>query len=101
MAKGKKFDAAEKHFMKKETVYKKEIAAITAANHDLRNQLETANNKINDLEQKNAQLEDWVARLLEYTELTPDELKKAVEANQAAVKSLKMLELIGNFMGLR
>ena len=80
--KGKKFSAAEKHFQEKEIKLRKDIQywqelAIQRATHikELETALKSANSTIE-------QQRDWIDRLLQYTELSPEDIKAACEKDK-------------------
>lgn len=81
--KGKKFAAAEKHFQEKEVKLRKDIQywqelAIQRATQikELEATLKSANSTIE-------QQRDWIDRLLQYTELSPEDIKAACEKDKA------------------
>lgn len=97
MSKGKKFDAAEKHFEKKRIQYEKRIK-------DLEQQLENAHrdtrlfrSQFELVERENEELKNWVERLLEYTELSEEDIKTACEKDKKAAEALSWL---ANFSSL-
>lgn len=98
MPKGKKFDAAEKHFAKIEERYKYEIKSMRAERDRLAKELGEAREKIANLEAEKQSLEDWAKRLLEYTELTPEDIKTRVENDKKAKKALESLEVMTRFL---
>lgn len=81
--KGKKFSAAEKHFQEKEVKLRRDIhywqeLAIHRAEHIV--QLEAALRSANvTIEQQR----DWIERLLQYTELSKEDIKTACEKDKA------------------
>ena len=95
MAKGKKFDAAEKHFEKKRVQYEKRIK-------DLNQQLENAHrdtryfrSRYEFLQRENEELKNWIERLLEYTELSQEDIKAACEKDKRAAEALSWLSQFG------
>ena len=95
MAKGKKFDAAEKHFEKKRIQYERKI-------NDLTQQLENAHRDTRHFrslyefaERENEELKAWVERLLEYTELSKEDIKAACEKDKRAAAALSWLQRFG------
>lgn len=91
MPRGKKFDAAEKHFMKKEERYKAELKILKESNEAREKALDEARDHIDKLETENASLKEWIERLLEYTELTPEEIKAKIKADRQAGEALELL----------
>lgn len=80
--KGKKFTAAEKHFQEKEVKLRKDIQywqelAISRAKYIT--ELETA---LRDVTAKVSQQQDWIERLLQYTELSQADIKAACEKDK-------------------
>ena len=93
--KSKKFNAAEKHFEKKRIQYEKRIK-------DLNQQLESAHrdtrifrSQAEFLERENAELKDWVERLLQYTELSKEDIKAACEKDKRMGEALSWLSTFG------
>lgn len=89
--KGKKFTAAEKHFQEKETKLRKEMndwrtVAIERAEDivELEEELRQAKSTI-------AQQQDWIERLLHYTELSLDDIKAACEKDKAVAACADLL----------
>lgn len=89
--KGKKFDAAEKHFEKKRITYEKQIKG-------LKEQLERAHKDTNHFrsmaefyERENDELKRWIERLLEYTELTKEDIKAACEKDKKMAEAAEWL----------
>ena len=52
--------------------------------------------QISALETENAQLKDWVERLLEYTELSKEDIKAVCEKDKRLGESLKLFEKLKN-----
>lgn len=89
--KGKKFTAAEKHFQEKEAKLRKEMndwrtVAIERAEDivELEEELRQAKSTI-------AQQKDWIERLLQYTELSLDDIKAACEKDKAMAACADLL----------
>lgn len=93
--KSKKFNAAEKHFEKKRIQYEKRIK-------DLNQQLESAHrdtrifrSQAEFLERENEELKDWVGRLLQYTELSKEDIKAFCEKDKRMGEALSWLTRFG------
>lgn len=91
MAKGKKFDAAEKHFLKKQQQYEQDIKALR--NHNLalarkNTQLMVDNDILSDQVIRISKENDELRRLLN---MTPEERARAVAAGEIVgmVKALR------------
>ena len=59
--------------------------------------IKSLTDKVSELENIIGQKDEWIERLLEYTELTKEDLEIAIEKDKAMVKTAKTLE---SFMGL-
>lgn len=92
MAKGKKFDAAEKHFEKKRVKYESEIRHLTDIVSEQNKIISKNEQQISALETENTQLKDWVERLLEYTELSKEDIKAVCEKDKRLGESLELLK---------
>jgi hypothetical protein len=98
MPKGKKFDAAEKHFEKVKLSYEKRLRVSQEQATSLSKQLMEANNTIRSLESENTQLKDWIERLLQYTELSKEDIQKACQNDIDKNKSRAMAYSIMSFL---
>ena len=81
--KGKKFTAAEKHFQEKEIKLRKNLQywqdlAISREKHIT--ELEAA---LRDMTAKVGEQQEWIERLLQYTELSQGDIKAACEKDKA------------------
>lgn len=92
--KGKRFDAAEKHFLKKEQKYKEQLQRQEAALKQLRILESELRLKNSELVSENASLQDWVERLLGYTGLRKEDIKEVCEQDK------KRGEVMSLFMNL-
>lgn len=103
MPRGKKYNAAEKHFMVKEADYQKRLKDMSndlATMHSERLAMRT---KIQELERENAALHEWVNKLLSYTELPLEDIKKVCEQDKRRGEALTTLlnpafKMIGGYL---
>ena len=89
--KGKKFDAAERHFKKKRVELYKRIDHYKDWAQETINENRELKQTVCDLESENAQLKEWIERLLEYTELDKDDVIKAFQQNKKSAESVNSL----------
>ena len=82
MSKGKKFTAAEKHFIEKEQRYQRQIKRLNE--YIAAQDLEIARLKVavNERDKEILLQTDWINRLLEYTELDREDIKAVCEADK-------------------
>ena len=97
--KGKKFEAAEKHFIKKEEQYKKHIKALETALIE-KSEKEKANEAlIESLTEQNTMLIAQNKKLLELCKLSEADLKILIEKDKnvasAAQSMLKLMQHTG------
>lgn len=83
MPKGKKFNAAEKHFLEKEKQWKNRISDLEMQQSNTLKLLNDTEEQLQSLQMKNNELQQWINRLLEYTELSESDIKKAVERDKS------------------
>ena len=95
MAKGKKFDAAQKHFEGKRIEYEKRIKTLTAWLNEQNKTISEQKEMIHKLSSENEQLKDWIERLLEYTELSKEDIKEACEKDKKVAQAASLLGVIG------
>lgn len=92
--KEKKFDAAQKHFEKKEVELRKRISFLEKQLEAERKSAEQSKERIESLEKENAQMKEWVDRLLQYTELDKKDIKEACEKDKEIANAMKMLGIL-------
>lgn len=98
MAKGKKFTAAEKYFMEKETRYRKELKQLEAA-------LLESQVAIEDLRVENASLSQELVKLmnerdeaLKLSNLSLEEIQNHIKATKNVSQAFDMLTAMNKFM---
>ena len=99
MAKGKKFDAAQKHFEGKKIELEKQIKALTARVSEQNKTISEQRGQIDALSSENQQLKEWIERLLEYTELSKEEIKAACEKDKKIASAMSVFGLFGGGFG--
>lgn len=92
--KGKKFDAHEKHFKKKEIKLNQEI-------NYLRNRLQDISEEKIELAKKNAQLDKenteiklMYEKIKEYSKLSDEDIKEALKRDKSASKLSDLLDIV-------
>ena len=91
MPHGKKFTAAEKYFNEKKVVLEKRIKARDVLIAEQSFEIKRLTNRIIELETQNVQLQDEVNRLLEYTELSKEDIKKVCKKDITIADTLSFL----------
>lgn len=99
MAKGKKFDAAQKHFEGKKIELEKQIKALTARVSEQNKTISEQRGQIDALSSENLQLKEWIERLLEYTELSKEDIKAACEKDKKIASAMSVFGLFGGGFG--
>jgi hypothetical protein len=94
---GKKWDAAEKHFQEMELKLTRESRQIQVNYNTLLKENSALRDLLHKSEIKNAELTDHVNRLLEYTGLSKDDIKKACERDKSLADMGKMLGMFRGF----
>ena len=89
--KGKKFDAAEKHFLKKEVKYKQIISEHSQHNRALWKVNEQLKSEKYDMEKELGLLKEKYNKLLEYSKLSDDDIMNALKRNKAMTQMAQML----------
>ena len=96
--KGKKFTAAEKHFEQKRVQYARQIKDLNKQLEEARETIRLYKSRYEQAEQENHALRDWVERLLEYTELTKEDIAKACEKDKRMAETAEWLQRFSKFM---
>ena len=99
MAKGKKFDAAQKHFDGKKIELEKQIKYLTARVSEQNKVISEQKGQIDALSSENQQLKEWIERLLEYTELSKEDIKAACEKDKKIASAMSVFGLFGGGFG--
>lgn len=98
--KGKKFIAAEKHFIKKEEQYKKQIKALESVLLE-KAEREVANEAlITSLSEQNATLMAQNKKLLELCKLSEDEVKILIEKDKNIAEAAKGMLTLMQYTGI-
>jgi len=96
--KGKKFTAAEKHFQEKETKLRKEMNDWRTVAIERAEEIVELKEELRQAESTIAQQQDWIERLLQYTELSLDDIKAACKKDKAMAACADMLLGASTFM---
>lgn len=99
MSKGKNFDAAEKHFEKKRIEYEKRIKNLSVALSESKQQTSQYKELYESFRNENEQLKAWIERLLEYTELSIDDIKQACEKDKKLGEAVGMMSALFGMCG--
>ena len=97
MPRGRKFDAAEKHFEKKKAQLEKEVKYYQNTACQLRKENEKLKLENDFLKGENDRLNHWIERLLEYTELSKEDIREACEKDKHIGSVLGAVRAIGGF----
>jgi len=98
LPRGKKFDAAEKHFKKKEEDYQRRIRNLESTIAQLQSDMSRLAGENGELLAENDSLKDWVERLLTYTELSKEDIKAACEQDKKRDEALIGLVNFGKML---
>ena len=96
MAKGKRFDAAEKHFAKERDKYLKCIKSLEQQLENAHNDTRLYRTRSELYERENEELKNWIERLLEYTELSKEDIKAACEKDKRLAEAARWLTQFSN-----
>lgn len=96
--KGKKFTAAEKHFEKKRIEYERQIKNLNQQLKNAHDDIRLFRSRYELTEMENEELKEWIERLLEYTELSKEDIKLACEKDQRMAKAAEWLNTFSKFM---
>ncbi len=78
----RKLSAKDKAFEKERITYRQRIRQLESTISSLKVELATIKGEVAEKDEKIRQLEDWVNRLLEYTELSEEEMKRVLEKDK-------------------
>lgn len=93
----KNFNAAEKHFEKKRVQMQKQIDDYIIYSTNLRHDKAELEVQVRTLQAELDQSKEWIERLLQYTELDIEDIKKACDKDKSMADTLKMLATFGKY----
>jgi len=86
----KNFNASQKYFEKKRIEMQKEVDKYKNLYLSYSTDFVKTKDKLEAIEEENQQLKEWVERLLQYTELSKEDIKKACDKDKS----------MGEFLGV-
>ena len=99
MPKGKKFDAAEKHFEKQRVEWRQKIRALEAELQKETTKTRQLTETVQKLEKENEQLKQTNKQLMELKDLTPQQLQQLEESSKLAGSLNVFLKQCGGIYG--
>jgi predicted nuclease with TOPRIM domain len=92
----RKKSAKDIAFEKERCQYKKKIRELDQCLAKRKAEAENLKQRVDALESENARLQDWVDRLLEYTELSKEDFMAMVESDKNIAKVVQLGEKMMN-----
>lgn len=90
-------------FDKERAKYRHEIRDLKREIQKQQDKIATLNREISELEENNRQKDDWIRRLLEYTELTEEDMRNQIKKDRNVsdvVDEIKKMEHLISRIGL-
>lgn len=81
-------------FEKERNKYRKQINELEKKLIDSNKEKYSLKNKVSELESELQSKNEWIERLLEYTEMTKEDVKAAIEKDKAVASTFKMLNIL-------
>lgn len=81
-------------FEKERNKYRKQINELEKKLIDSNKEIYNLKNKVSELESELNSKDDWIERLLKYTEMSKEDIKAAVEKDKAVASTFKMLSVL-------
>ena len=97
--KGKKWDAAEKHFQEYELDITRKSRKVEALNTQLCDENRALTALVDAQNDQIAVLNDWIDRLIVYAELPKDEVLKTFKSVKSTAELMRMLNAMGRYSG--
>ena len=86
-------------FEKERNKYRKQINELEKKLIDSDKEMHSLKNRVSELESELNSKDDWIERLLTYTEMSKEDIKAAVEKDKAITSTLNMLNIFsGKYM---
>lgn len=86
-------------FDKERAKYNKKIRELELQLKEKDNTISCQNDTISKLSEEVLQLKDWVDRLLEYTELSEEEMKDIIDTDKKSAEIIDKVSTLYNFFG--
>lgn len=86
-------------FEKERVKYKKQLREYETLLKEKEAEILCINNLLHESENKCAELQEWIDRLLEYTELSEDDMKKIIKKEKDTAKVMNHANEIFGIMG--
>jgi hypothetical protein len=100
MSKGKNFTAAEKHFQEKEERLRKELKYWEKRANEQSSRLLTVCEELANARYTIAQQNEWIERLLQYTELDLKDIKAACEKDKKIGQAAGLMVDVYKYLGI-
>lgn len=91
-----KQSAKDLAFEKERTKFRKKIRELEHEINSLKLSVMQKDNELNIVRNELLQKEDWIRRLLEYTELSEDDMKAIIDKEKSVAKVTKMFNELGS-----
>lgn len=96
-----KQSAKDLAFEKERTKFRKKIRELEHEINSLQYAIMQKDNELSIVRNELSQKEDWIRRLLEYTELSEDDMKAIIDKEKSVATAMKMFgELGGIFLSI-
>lgn len=93
-----KQSAKDLAFEKERAKFRKKIRELEHEINSLQYAVMQKDNELNIVRNELSQREDWIRRLLEYTELSEDDMKTIIDKEKSVAKVVKMFGELGSVM---
>jgi chromosome segregation ATPase len=94
MPKGRKYSAAEKHFLELERRLNLRLQRSEESLAECQGKLSDAEKTVEELRYKNEELRDWIRRLLSYTEMSKEDLEATISHDKSVASAAKVFSEI-------
>lgn len=85
-------------FDKERAKYRHEISALQREIKENLREIEVLNQKILELEESTRQKDEWIHRLLEYTELTEEDMKNQIQKDRSVSEVINHMQEMNNMI---
>lgn len=93
----RKLSAKDKAFESERASFRKKIREKDTEINVLKKQLTDTQNEVMGLEKKVSELNDWIERLLSYTELSKEDMQNLIESEKVKADIINELNVFLNF----